>query len=340
MRTQTATISDPRPPAPGPCHPRWFACLRRMAFAAACLAAANMVGSAVAATPAPLRVVTTTTDLKALAEAVGGDRVQVVSLAPPTQDPHTVEAKPGHVEALRAAQLFVRVGLGHDRWVVPAVEKANNQKILPGQPGFVNASAGVELLEPVPPGARPGIGHVHGGGNPHYWLDPDNAAPITAAILAGLRRIAPRDAPAFAANREAFLARLAEGRDRWVKALAPFAGARLVAFHNSWPYFARRFRLEVAGFIEPRPGVPPPPSHLAELIERMKRHQIRVVIVEPYVDPSVARLVASRAGARIALLAPSVGAAEGAQDYLQLFEHNVRTLVAAFEGRDVRPDAK
>jgi ABC-type Zn uptake system ZnuABC Zn-binding protein ZnuA len=288
-------------------------------------------GAAAAAQPIP--VVTTTTDLKALAEAVGGDRVQVVSLAPPTQDPHSIEAKPGYVEALRAAQLFVRVGLGHDRWVVPAVEKAGNQKILPGQPGFVNASAGVELLEPVPPGARPGIGHVHGGGNPHYWLDPENAGPITAAVLAGLRRIAPGDGPAFVANREAFLARLAGARERWAKALAPFAGARVVAYHNTWPYFARRFRLEVAGFIEPRPGVPPAPSHLAELIERMKRHHIRVVIVEPYINTSVAELVASRAGARLAPLAPSVGSAPGTEDYLKLFDYNVAQLLAALSAR-------
>ncbi len=280
-----------------------------------------------------MRVVTTTTDLKALAEAVGGDRVQVVSLAPPAQDPHTVEAKPGHVEALRAAQLFVRVGLGHDKWVVPAVERAGNRSIFPGRPGFVNAAEEIELLEPVPPGARPGIGHAHGAGNPHYWLDPDNAAQITANILAGLRRVAPQDAAAFAAHREAFLARLAPARDRWVKALAPFAGARVVAYHNSWPYFARRFRLEVAGFIEPRPGIPPSPSDLADLIGRMKRHQVRVVIVEPYIDASVARLVATRAGARLAPLAPSVGSAPGTGDYLKLFDYNVAHLVAAFEGR-------
>ena len=290
-----------------------------------------------AAAATPVRVVTTTTDLKALAEAVGGDRVRVISLAPPTQDPHAVDAKPGHVVALRGAQLFVRVGLGHDRWVVPAVEKAGNRAILPGQPGFVNAAEEIELLEPVPPGARPGIGHTHGGGNPHYWLDPDNAAQITANILAGLRRVAPQDGPASAANREAFLTRLGPARDRWVKALAPFAGARVVAYHNSWPYFARRFRLEVAGFIEPRPGVPPSPSSLAELIDRMKRHSIRVVIVEPYVDQALARLVASRAGARIAPLAPSVGAADGADDYLRLFGYNVAQLLAALAGREPRP---
>src|SRR5574341_2051454 len=254
----------------------------RQASLALALALASLAFGHPAGAAAPVRVVATTTDLKSLAEAVGGNRVQVQSLAPPTQDPHTIEAKPGHVEALRAAQLFVRVGLGHDRWVVPAVERAGNRTILPGQPGFVNASADVELLEPVPPGARAGIGHAHGGGNPHYWLDPDNAAPITAAILAGLGRIAPRDAPAFAANRDAFLSRLTAARERWVKALAPFADARVVAYHNTWPYFARRFRFEVAGFIEPRPGVPPTPAHLADLIDRMKRHQIRVVIVEPY----------------------------------------------------------
>ncbi len=310
---------------------------RRWVVLAPALGAALLVAATGYAAAPPVRVVTTTTDLKALAEAVGGERVRVVALAPPAQDPHTVEAKPGHVEALREAQLFVRVGLGHDRWVVPAVERAGNRAIPPGQPGFVNAAEEIELLEPVPPGARPGIGHAHGGGNPHYWLDPDNAAQITATILAGLRRVDPRDAPAFAANREAFLARLAPARERWVRSLAPFAGARVVAYHNSWPYFARRFRLEVAGFLEPRPGVPPPPSHLAELIDRMKRHQIRVVIAEPYADQGLARLVASRAGARIAALAPSVGGAEGAADYLRLFEYNVAQLLAAFAGAEARP---
>lgn len=299
---------------------------------------AALVACAQAAAAAELvRVVTTTTDLKALTEAVGGDRVRAIGLAPPAQDPHTVEAKPSHVEALREAQLFVRVGLGHDKWVVPAVERAGNRAILPGGPGFVNAAEEIELLEPVPPGARPGIGHVHGGGNPHYWLDPDNAAQITANILAGLRRVAPRDAAAFAANREAFLTRLGPTRDRWLKALAPFAGARVVAYHDSWPYFVRRFRIEVAGFIEPRPGVPPSPSSLAELIERMKHHHIGLVIVEPYVDQALARLVASRAGGRLVPLAPSVGSVESATDYLRLFDYNVAQLAAALGGPGVRP---
>ncbi|HYB72256.1 MAG TPA: metal ABC transporter substrate-binding protein [Candidatus Sulfotelmatobacter sp.] len=298
---------------------------------------AALLACAQGAAAAPVRVVTTTTDLRALAEAVGGDRVRAVSLAPPAQDPHAVEAKPGHVEALREAQLFVRVGVGHDAWVVPAVERAGNRTILPGQPGFVNAAEEIDLLEPVPPGARGGVGHAHAGGNPHYWLDPDNAAQITANILAGLRRVAPREAPVFAANREAFLARLAPARERWIRAVAPFAGARVVAYHDSWPYFARRFGLQVAGFIEPRPGVPPSPASLAELIDRMKRHQVRVVIAEPYVDQGLAGLVASRAGARVAPLAPSVGSAEGAGDYVQLFDYDVAQLLAAFAGREARP---
>jgi ABC-type Zn uptake system ZnuABC Zn-binding protein ZnuA len=301
------------------------------------LGAALLAGAQAGVAAEPVRVVTTTTDLKALAEAVGGDRIRVVSLAPPAQDPHVVEAKPGHVEALREAQLFVRVGLGLDKWVVPAVERAGNPAILPGGPGFVNAAEEIELLEPVPPGARAGVGHAHGGGNPHYWLDPDNAAQITANILAGLQRVALQDAASFAANREAFLARLGPARARWAKALAPFAGARVVAYHDSWPYFARRFGLQVAGFIEPRPGVPPSPSSLAELIDRMKRHHIAVVIAEPYVDQGLAGLVASRAGARVARLAPSVGSAEGAGDYLRLFDYNVTQLLAAFAGAEARP---
>lgn len=291
--------------------------------------AASLAGGLARA--APLRVVTTTTDLKALTEAVGGDRIAVDSLTSGAQDPHNVEPKPAHIELLREAQLFVRIGIGHDRWVVPFVRKAENPAILPDGPGFVNASKGIALLEPAAPTQDPTAGHVHGSGNPHVWLDPENAWPITANILAGLSRLSPPDAARFKANRAAFLASLRKDLDRWLEAMKPYQGTRVVAYHNSWPYFARRFGVRVVAFVEPKPGVPPSPSHLAHLIQQMQRHQVKALLVEPYATESVVQLVSARSGAAIVRMLPSVGAEPDVRDYRTLFERDIARLTAALQ---------
>jgi ABC-type Zn uptake system ZnuABC Zn-binding protein ZnuA len=275
-------------------------------------------------------VVTTTTDLKALVEAVGGDRVSVESLAPAIHDPHAVEVKPGQLARLREAALLVRIGLDHEPWLARPLQTAGNPRLLPRGPGDLDVAAGVELLQAETVRARPERGgHVHGLGNTHYWLDPENARVMTATILGGLARVAPADQAVFAANRARFLERLDAGLARWARAMAPLEGLRVVVAHDSWPYFARRFGLVVVAAIEPSPGLPPSPQSLGALTARMREGGVRLILAEPWSNSSVVAQVAARSGARAVILAGSVGAEPEAGDYIALFDLNVRRLVEA-----------
>jgi ABC-type Zn uptake system ZnuABC Zn-binding protein ZnuA len=277
-----------------------------------------------------LSVATTTTDLRALVEAVGGDRVRVESLTPAVHDPHAVEVKPGQLGRLREAALLVRIGLDHEPWLGRAVRTAGNPALGRGAAGDLDVSAGIELLDTETVRARPARGgHVHGLGNTHYWLDPENARVITASILGGLARVAPADQAAFTANRARFLARLDAGLARWTRAAAPLRGLRVVVAHDSWPYFARRFGLTVVAAIEPSPGVPPSPRSLGDLTSRMRESAVRLVIAEPWSDSSVVSQAAARGGARVVTLPASVGADPEATDYVALFDVNIRRLVEA-----------
>jgi ABC-type Zn uptake system ZnuABC Zn-binding protein ZnuA len=287
--------------------------------------------AAVAGGGGPLPVVTTTTDLAALVTAVGGDRVAVQSLAPPLQDPHAVEVKPGQIARLRGAGLLVRVGLDHEPWLRRLLAAAGDAAPAPGGPRDLDASRGIRLLQTETPrlSADRATPHQHGFGNPHYWLDPDNARVITATIETALARLAPADRDLFRAHRRRFLERLDAGLVRWRAALAPHRGARLVAVHDTWPYFAARFDLTVVATVEPTPGVPPSPAALGTLVERMRATGVRVIVAEPYASPSLVRGVADRAGARVVTLVPSVGGDPAAGDYLALFNLNVARLAEA-----------
>jgi ABC-type Zn uptake system ZnuABC Zn-binding protein ZnuA len=281
-----------------------------------------------------LSVATTTTDLRALVEAVGGDRVRVESLTPAVHDPHAVEVKPGQLGRLREAALLVRIGLDHEPWLGRAVRTAGNPALGRGAAGDLDVSAGIELLDTETVRARPARGgHVHGLGNTHYWLDPENARVITASILGGLARVAPADQAAFTANRARFLTRLDAGLARWTRAAAPLRGLRVVVAHDSWPYFARRFGLTVVAAIEPSPGLPPSPRSLGDLTSRMRESAVRLVIAEPWSDSSVVSQVAARGGARVVTLPASVGADPEATDYVALFDVNIRRLVEAAAAR-------
>ena len=281
----------------------------------------------------PLPVVTTSTDLKALVEAVGGDRVAVESLAPAVHDPHAVEVKPGQLLHLKEARLLVRIGLDHEPWLARVLRTVDDPRFLPGSPHDLDASKGIDLLQTEVARVRGEHGvHVHGFGNPHYWLDPTNAEPITAAIVAALGRLAPAQREAFAANRARFVERLSAGLARWSAALAPYRGARAVVVHDSWPYFARRFDLVILAAVEPAPGVPPSPASLAELTTRMREAHVPLLIAEPSSDASVVTHVAARSGARAVTLIPSVGGDPAARDYVALFDVNVGRLARALGG--------
>lgn len=286
------------------------------------------------AAPERLRIVTTTTDLKSLAKAVGGDRVEVVNLVPPNVDPEEYQAKPQDVVRLKDARMVVRVGLDFDLWfdrllVQTMLTQSNIRGLRRGEPGHVDASLAIAVLDQRGASVGPSDGHAHASGNPHYWLDPRNAEIITGNILDALARVDPANGPYYETNRLAFLARLDAKLQEWEAKLAPQQGLPMVAYHNSWAYLARRFRLSFIGFIEPKPGVPPSPAHLAALIKTMRERGARIVIRQPHEPERNAAFVAEKAAATVVLLAGSVGALPSASDYLSLFDSNVGALVAA-----------
>ena len=276
-----------------------------------------------------VQVVTTTTDLRSLTEAVGGDRVVAVSLVPPNLDAEEYQPKPQDMLRLKQARLLVRVGLDYDLWLDRLLAQAGRPEISRGGPAYVDASFAIAVLELRGMSVGPGDGHAHGSGNPHYWLDPKNAETITANILEALARLDPANARTYEANRQAFLTRLNAKLTEWESKLSALKGMPIVAYHNSWPYFARRFRLDVIGFIETKPGVPPSPSHLAEIVRDMRARGVRIVVREPHEPERDVAFVASRTGAQVVKLAASVGALPGANDYISLFDVNVAALTAA-----------
>ena len=277
-----------------------------------------------------LKVVATTSDLKSLVQAVGGDQVEATGIASPNQDPESFQPRPGDLAKLKNAKLVVRVGLDYDLWLDRLLKESGNPALQRGGSGYVDASNGIALLEVRSTAISPTPGHAHGAGNPHYWLDPGNAEIITGSILEGLERIDPTHAKIYGSNRAAFLSRLKEKIANWEARLIPFRGVPIVAYHNSWPYLARRFRLKIIDFIEPKPGVPPSPVHLAELMGKMKAQRTAVIIKEPFEPTEIPLMLERKTGARVAVLAPSVGAVPEAGDYFTLFEYNVNALVRAF----------
>jgi ABC-type Zn uptake system ZnuABC Zn-binding protein ZnuA len=275
-----------------------------------------------------VQVVTTTTDLRSLAEAVGGERIVATSLVPANLDAEEYQPKPQDIQRLKNARMVVRVGLDYDLWLDRMLVQTSNPDIRLGGPGYVDASFGIAVLELRGMSIGPGDGHAHGSGNPHYWLDPKNAELITATILEALARIDPANAANYQANRQAFLARLQAKLAEWEAGLAPFKAMPIVAYHNSWPYFARRFRLDFVGFIELKPNVPPSPSHLAGIVGTMRERDVRIVVREPHEPERDVAFVANKAGAAIVTLAASVGALPRTGDYIALFDRNVEVLIA------------
>jgi ABC-type Zn uptake system ZnuABC Zn-binding protein ZnuA len=305
---------------------------RRVAARVVARAAAFGLAALLWAAPAAaaLRVLAGTPDLKCLVEAVGADDVAVDSLVPPGVDAEAFEPKPGDLARLRAAELIVRVGLGYDTAFDRLIRQTGEPRFFRGGIADVDASLGIPLLEVVGRGLDPQQqGHAHGAANPHYWLDPANAETITAAIAEGIGRVAPALAARAAANRARFLADLTARLAEWQARLAPFAGVAVIAYHGSWPYFARRFRLHIVGVIEAKPGVAPSPAHLARLIAAAKETRVRAVLHEPFEPVETARLVAARAGAPVVTLAPSVGSLPGTADYVALIAHDVAALAGA-----------
>ncbi len=296
------------------------------------LAALTLAGAPPAHGGQRLRVITTSTDLKALAEEVGGDRVDAESLTKGFQNQHNVEARPSFMLKLSRADLFVRIGLDHEPWIEPVMEGARNPRILPGAPGHVEAWRGIELLE-VPQGrVDRSLGDIHTAGNTHFWLDPENAKIMAHNIVEGLKRVAPGDAAVFEQNRQRFVQRIDAALPGWTQKLAPFRGTKIVTYHTDLPYFSRRFGLVVAGYVEPKPGIPPSPAHVAELIQRIRAEKIPLLVVVNYSDERLPKRIAEESGAKALMVPLSVGGAKGTDTYVALIDHLVNEVAGALAG--------
>jgi ABC-type Zn uptake system ZnuABC Zn-binding protein ZnuA len=278
-----------------------------------------------------IRVVTTTTDLKALTEAVGGDLVEVDALARGSQNPHDLEVRPSLMVKVRRADVLVINGLELDQWAEVVVQGANNPNVIPGAPGRVDASAGILVLEVPRTRVDRSMGDVHPVGNPHYTVDPGMAPNITANILEGLVRVAPQHRAAFERSREQFLARLGQAMAKWAADMAPYKGAKVIVDHNMWPYFLTRFGLVQAGSVEERPGIPATPTHLTRLIAYMKEDKIKVIMAVPWADHKLAERIAQEAGAKVVLVANGVGALKGTDTYLDTIDYNVKAVAQALK---------
>ena len=278
---------------------------------------------------AALQVVTTTADLGSLAQEVGGDRVTVTALAKGYQDPHFVDPKPSFILAVSKADLLIVIGRELEiGWLPPLINSSRNGKIQPGGNGYLDASLNVKILE-IPTGQiTRAMGDVHPSGNPHYWLEPENGRRIAQAIRDKLSALSPADRAYFAQRYSDFDARLAEAQKRWSAVMAPYKGSKIATYHRSWPNFTDYFGLDVMGYVEPKPGVPPSPTHTLELIAEMKRQGAKLIIVEPYFDLKTAQSIATQVGGMVLVLAPSVGGAKEASDYIKLFDYDINLLAS------------
>jgi len=281
-----------------------------------------------------LNVMTSTEDLASLAREVGGQHATVESIARGYQDPHYVEAKPSFLLKLQKADLLVVVGLGLEiGWLPPLITQSRNARIQMSGGGYLDASTAAAILEkPSGPVTR-AMGDVHPLGNPHYWLDPENGRRIAKAIAEKFAQLDPEDAAYFEQRYQDFERRLQEADKRWLEAMAPLKGTEVITYHNSWPSFTDHFGLRVGGFVEPKPGIPPSPAHTLEVINQIKKDQIKLILVEPYFDLKTPKAIAAQTGAQVLVMLPSVGGVPEVASYLQLFDYNIRLLQGALAGQ-------
>ncbi len=278
---------------------------------------------------AALRVVATTPDVADLTRQIGGDRVEVETLAGGDQDPHRVPVKPSFVTKLNRADALVVQGLGLEHAFLPALlEASRNPAISPGQPAYVDASLYVEPLE-VPTSLSREQGELHPLGNPHFNLDPVEGGKMARAIAEGLERADPAGAETYRQGLARFSSALDARIAEWQRRAEPLRGRKVISSHLDLPYLARRFGFEVIGTLEYKPGVPATPAHLEGLIALGQREHVDLVVHEVYFDEALARSVAARLGVPVATVSVMTGGLPGASGYLAFVDANLDALLAA-----------
>jgi zinc/manganese transport system substrate-binding protein len=279
---------------------------------------------------AKLNLVVTTSDLASIAQAVGGSQVEITTLARPAEDPHFVDPKPSFIVKLNKAEALIHGGAELEiGWLPKLIEQARNARIAPGQPGSIACSEGVQMLE-VPSALDRSQGDIHAAGNPHFIVDPENAKIIARHLASAFASLDAGSAATYQANADKFVSQLDAKLAEWHKALEPFQGAQIVAYHNSWPYFARRFGLVIGTFLEPKPGIPPSPAHLAEVVSKMKEQKMRVIYVDTYLNRKTAETAARETGATVLEVSQFPGGVKGTEGgYVAMLDYLVNSTAKA-----------
>jgi ABC-type Zn uptake system ZnuABC Zn-binding protein ZnuA len=278
-----------------------------------------------------LNVITSTQDLASIAAEIGGDRITVEAIAKGYQDPHFVEPKPSFLLKLQKADLLAVVGLQLEiGWLPPLITQSGNSKIQVGSAGYMDMSQFCEILEIPTTQVTRAMGDVHPLGNPHYWLNPENGRRMAKAFENKFSELRPADKAYFAERDADFDKRLTEAEKRWDAQMAPYHGRKVITYHRSWPNFCERFGLVVVDYVEPKPGIPPTPSHTLDVINTMKRDNIKLILVEPYFDVRTPDSIARAVGGQVAYLMPSVGGVKEITDYFKLFDYDINLLTTLF----------
>lgn len=282
---------------------------------------------------AKLNVVATTPDIASIAKEIGGDHIDITTLAKPTEDPHFVDAKPSFIVKLNRADVLLEGGAELEiGWLPALLDQARNSKLAPGAPGHVLCSQGVQLLE-VPTSLDRSKGDIHAAGNPHFLVDPLNAKIAAQHIADAFSSLDAKSADGYRANLKKFIDALDAKIVEWDKIMAPYKGKQIVAYHNSWLYFGKRFGLVIDLFLEPKPGVPPTPTHLAEVITKMRTDNVHVIIVDPYLNRRTAETVASKTSATVVDVTQFPGGVKGTDGgYIQLLDYLVNSVAHALAG--------
>jgi zinc/manganese transport system substrate-binding protein len=288
------------------------------------------IATTASSTFAQLRVVATTPDLASIAREIGGDRVNVVALAKPTEDPHYVDAKPSHIVTLNRADVLIEGGAELELgWLPPLLENSRNGKIAAGAPGRIIASEGVRLIE-VPTSFDRSKGDVHSLGNPHFLIDPVNVKIIARNIADHFAQVDPKSAATYRGNLTRFNTKLDAKLIDWQKQLAPYRGAKIVTYHKDFGYLAQRFGLNIVETLEPKPGIAPSPAHLAGVIGKMKATNAKVILVQPFQNRRTAETVARQTGAVVLDFPQQPGARNNTTSYFDMMDNLVNTLAGAF----------
>ncbi|MBF0545045.1 MAG: zinc ABC transporter substrate-binding protein [Candidatus Riflebacteria bacterium] len=269
---------------------------------------------------ASITVVTTTPDLLSIVNAIGGNRVKAISIGRGHEDPHFVEPKPSFMISLSKAQMVFCIGLDLEIWLKPLLEGGRNLSVMPGNQGYIDCSQGIDVKEIPQIRVDPSMGDIHPNGNPHYMLDPENGLKVAALIAEKLVAFDPDGANEFNKNLETFTADLSKRIPLWKEKILKLKNRRIACFHNSWRYFADAFGLEIVGFVEPKPGIPPTGREITSLVEIMRSKNCRILIREKYYSDSFSNTVAEKVQGKVLVLPAQVEGEDTIKSYPDLFE--------------------